>query len=218
MTPTNCFTWLCCYTHICWRQSCKQQKINYFCIKKFFFFFIYDSWMRQWKCLFNLWNNLWKKAPFSIFGPKSWKHFFIFIKQGVLFHFRTKGLKVFLYIYETRLRKWKYFFIFMKQGWESESISLHLWNKVQKTKLFFLFSWNKVQKMKVFLYCHETMFGKWKCFFTFHETRFRKWKFFFIFMKQGSESENVSLIFMKQGSESESVSLFSWNEVEKCNE
>ena len=84
-------------------------------------------------------------------------------------------------------KAWKYFFIFMKQGWESESISLHLWNKVQKTKLFFLFSWNKVQKMKVFLYCHETRFGKWKCFFTFHETRFRKWKCFFIFMKQGWE-------------------------------
>ena len=130
--------------------------------------------MRQWKCLFNLWNNLWNKAPFSIFGQRSWKLFFIFIKQGVLFHFWIKGVKVFLYIY-------------MKQGWESEIISLHLWNKVQKTKLFFLFSWNKVQKMKVFLYCHETMFGKWKCFFTFHETRFRKWKCFFIFMKQGWE-------------------------------
>ena len=133
--------------------------------------------MRQWKCLFNLWNNLWKKAPFSIFGPKSWKHFFIFILFFRSFPFPDQRL---------------------------ESISLYLWNKVEK--------------VKVFLYIYETRFRKLNYFFYFHETRFRKWKFFFIVMKQGSESENVSLLFMKQGSESESVSLFSWNKVEKCNE
>ena len=140
--------------------------------------------MRQWKCLFNLWNNLWKKAPFSIFGPKSWKHFFIFILFFRSFPFpdqrlesislylwnKVEKMKVFLYIYETRLKKWKYFFTFMKQGSESkiiyfifmiqgsesESFSLLSWNKVRKVKMFLYFSWNKVQKVKVFLYFHET--------------------------------------------------------------
>ena len=83
---------------------------------------------------------------------------------------KVEKVKVFLYIYETRLRKWKYFFtfmkqgseskiiyfIFMKQGSESESFSLFSWNKVRKVKVFLYFSWKKVQRVKVFLYFHET--------------------------------------------------------------
>ena len=78
-----------------------------------------------------------KKAPFSIFGPKSWKHFFIFILFFRSFPFPDQRL---------------------------ESISLYLWNKVEKVKVFFYiyetrflyFSWKKVQRVKVFLYFHET--------------------------------------------------------------
>ena len=54
-------------------------------------------------------------------------------------------------------KAWKYFFIFMKQGWESESISLYLWNKVEK--------------VKVFLYIYETRFRKQNNFLYFHEKR-----------------------------------------------
>ena len=114
---------------------------------------------------------------FSISGPKAWKYFFIFMKQGwesesisLYLWNKVEKVKVFLYIYETRLRKWKYFFtfmkqgseskiiyfIFMKQGSESESFSLFSWNKVQKVKVFLYFSWKKVQRVKVFLYFHET--------------------------------------------------------------
>ena len=197
MTPTNCFTWLCCYTHMqrvhlrgvsLLKAKLQTAKNKSFLYKKKFFssLFLIHGWDSE--SVFLIYEIIYEKRrlfPFLDQNHESISLYSFF--SFVLFHFRTKGLKVFLYIYETRLRKWKYFFAFMKQGWESKSIFLHLWNKVQKTKLFFLFSWNKVQKMKVFLYCHETRFGKWKCFFTFHETRLRKWKCFFIFMKQGWE-------------------------------
>ena len=116
------------------------------------------------------------------------------MKKGAFFHFWTKIMKAFLYIHSflsffsiSGPKAWKYFFIFMKQGWENESISLHLWNKVQKTKLFFfifmkqgsenesfsLLSWNKVRKVKMFLYFSWNKVQKVKVFLYFHETRLR---------------------------------------------
>ena len=201
MTPTNCFTWLCCYTHMqrvhlrgvsLLKAKLQTAKNKSFLYKKKFFssLFLIHGWDSE--SVFLIYEIIYEKRRLFPFLDQNHESISLYSLNKVFFSISGR-------------KAWKYFFfVFMKQGWESESISLYLWNKVEK--------------VKVFLYIYETRFRKHNNFLYFHETRFRKWKFFFIVMKQCSESENVSLLFMKQGSESESVSLFSWNKVEKCNE
>ena len=118
---------------VCWRQSCKQQKINHFCIKKKFFssLFMMHGWDSE--SVFLIYEIIYEKRRLFPFLDQNHESISLYSLNKAFFS--ISGPKA-----------WKYFFIFMKQGWESESISLHLWNTVEKVKVFF--------------YIYETRFRK----------------------------------------------------------